>query len=123
MSFATEPRLIQGFLSGGMTTAPSGGQILAVMVVAVPGMIRTVAGKTNGSGAVDTIVDLQNNGTSVWKDPAKRLRMQAGVLYTSPVVSRPDHRSVQPGDILTLVVIQSGNNVGVAATAVIEYPG
>ena len=122
MSWATAPRIIEGFLTGGLSTTPSANQVLAVMVVLVPGQVRIVGGKTLAAAAQTTIVDLQVNGTSVWTDPARRLTFNAGVAYTQPVFSTPDHRSVRPGDILELIVIQSSNNVGVAATAIIEYP-
>ena len=122
MSFSASHRIIEGFLTGGLTTTPAANQVMAVMVALVAGQIRIVGGKTLGSAAQTTIVDLTNNDVSVWKDPAKRLIFQAGTVYTLPLFSMPDHRSVRPGDVLKLVVVQSSNNVGVAATAIIEYP-
>lgn len=115
------PRLIQGFLTGGTTTAPNAGQVLAVMCVAEPAMIRTVIVATDGASNAATVFDLLKNGVSVWASAAQRPQIASG----SPkmVLARlPDKRALQPGDLLRLVVVSSGNNVGVAATAVLEYP-
>ena len=122
MSFASEPRDIQGFLTGGLTTSPSVNQVLAVMVVAVPGQIRTVAVSTNGVGNAAITVDLQINGVSAWTLPANRPTIAAGTPAYTVRFSRPNKRALRPGDIVNLVVISAANNVGVAATAILEYP-
>ena len=121
MSFAHEPKVIQGFMSGGSAVAPNAEQVLAIMCVAQPGRVRSVIAATNGAGNQTCIIDLRKNGVSVWTDPAHRPSLAAGKagLFTS---YPPDRRALQTGDILTLVVAQSGNNANVAATAVIEYP-
>ena len=128
MSFAPEPRDIQGFLSGGVNTSPSSNQILATMVIAQPGQVRTVVICANSATLVRVApnspitVDLHINGVSTWTNPADRPTVPIGTPAFTPVAGRPNKRAVRPGDVLTLVVITSATNVGVAATAVIEYP-
>lgn len=113
---------IQGFLTGGSgNVAPSGGQILAMLVACAPGQIRTVMAAASSKGTGATIIDLQKNGTSVWRDPTHRptLTTSAGRFFGYI----PDDRIVQIGDILTLIVIQSSpGSTGVVATAAIEEP-
>ena len=57
-------RLTTGFLSGGTVTAPSAGQVLAIMVAPRDGQILTVLAATKGAGNADTVIDLQIRGAS-----------------------------------------------------------
>ena len=122
MSFATNPRDVQGILTGGQNTSPSISAVLNIMVIALHGQIRTVAIATNGVGNADTVIDLRINGVSAYTNPANRPTVPNGSAAYKAFFSRPNKRAVRPGDILTLVVVAAANNVGVAATAVIEYP-
>lgn len=113
---------IQGFLTGGSgSVQPNNNQILAAMVACAPGQVRTVlcAASVKGSGA--TIVDLQKNGVSMYHDPTHRPTLPAGTGKFFGYI--PDDRTVQIGDLLSLVVVQaSSGSSGVVATAAIEEP-
>jgi hypothetical protein len=80
-----------------------------------------VVAACQGSGGTATIIDVRNNGTSIYTDPAHRPTLGAGLTgrFTSFL---PDHRAVQIGDILTLVVVQAGGHSNVAITAALEEP-
>lgn len=115
--------MIQGFVSGGTTTAPTNEQVLAMMVAVMPARIRMVACATSGGsgGASPTIMDVRKNGLSVYASLAHRPTLpagQTGVFVTYP----PDNSSLRRGDVLTLVCAQAGVNAPVAATVALEEP-
>jgi hypothetical protein len=112
---------VQGFLTGGAVTSPSGGQVLAILCAPARAQIRTVVAACGTSGGTATIVDVRNNGVSVYTDPAHRPTLPAGVSgrFTSFL---PNRRAVNIGDILTLVVVQAGGHSNVAVTAALEEP-
>jgi hypothetical protein len=117
-----DPSLIQGFLSGGVQTSPSAGQVFAIMCACAPAQIRSVvAASRSGVGTTDTILDVRNNGLSIWTNPTHRPTLAAGKTgrFAGQI---PNHRAVQIGDVLTLVVVQAGGHADVAATAALEQP-
>ena len=117
-----DPTLIQGFLSGGVQVSPSAGQVFAIMCACAPGQIRNVvAASRSGVGGTSTILDLRNNGVSIWTDPTHRPALAAGA--TGRFVGYiPDHRAVRIGDVLSLVVVQAGGHADIAMTAALEQP-
>ncbi len=116
-----DPTHVQGFLTGGAVTSPSGGQVLAILCAPARAQVRTVVAACQASGGTDTIIDVRNNGTSVYTDPTHRPTLPAGKSgrFTGFL---PDHRAVAIGDILTLVVVQAGGHSNVAVTAALEEP-
>jgi flagellar basal body L-ring protein FlgH len=116
-----DPTRVQGFLTGGAVTSPSGGQVLAIMVAPARAQMRTVVAACGASGGTATIIDVRNNGASVYTDPTHRPTLPAAKSgrFTSFL---PDHRAVDIGDILTLVVVQAGGHSQVAVTAALEEP-
>lgn len=112
---------VQGLLSGYLESGGSNGLVLGAMIAVVPGQVRFVAAYSQGGGGTTTILDLQNNGVSVWKDPANRPTLAgaaAGKFVSGPI----NHSSVRPGDVLTLVLVQAGNKAKMTATVAIEDP-
>lgn len=112
---------VQGFLTGGVTAPPTGGQVLTIMAAPVRAQLRMVVAACGTSGATATIFDVRNNGTSVYTDPTHRPTLPANKSgrFTSFL---PDRRAVDIGDILTLVVVQAGGHSNVAVTAALEEP-
>src|SRR5262245_50584403 len=92
--FATSRR-IQGFISGGVTSSPSNGQVLAYHCVVVPGQIRLVLAAAMTTHSQDTILDVHKNGSSVWKDPAHRPTL-AGGQKGNFTTYQPDRGDVRP---------------------------
>jgi len=115
---------VQGFISGGKSTAPNAGDVLAVHCVCLPGRIRRVeAAVTPGTqGSQPTILDVRNNGASVWTDPSQRPTLPGGAPSGVFTTYAPNHSAIRPGDVITLVVVQAGNNSNVAMTVAIEDP-
>jgi len=116
------PSKIQGFLSGIASIAPNAEQVLAALVATSPGMIRSVACYCQGSsGSTPTIIDVRNNGVSVYTDPASRPTLAGGATgkFTSTL---PNHRAVRIGDVLSAVCAQAGGHAGVIATVALEEP-
>ena len=112
---------VQGILTG-FALNTSTELVLAAMVAPRPAQIRTVACYSQGAtGTSATIVDVRNNGVSVYTNPASRPSIAAGATgkFTSTL---PNHQSIRLGDIVTLVCAQAGGHVGVIATAAIEEP-
>ena len=113
---------IQGFLTGGSgNLSPNQDQVIAAMVAVAPGQIRTVVAGANTKGSGTTIVDLRKNGVSMYHDPTHRPTLPSGAGKFLGYV--PDDRTIQVGDLITLVVVQvSSGSSGVVATAAIEEP-
>ena len=112
---------VQGLLSGYLESGGNNGQVLGAMIAVVPGQIRFVAAYSQGGGGNTTILDLQNNGVSVWTNPADRpiLTGAASGRFASGHIN---HSAVRVGDILTLVLAQAGNKTKMVATVAIEDP-
>jgi len=113
-------RHIQGFISGGTTTNPTNGQVLAYYCACVSGVIRIVVGAASASGSGATILDVRKNGASVWTDPTHRPTLAAG-KSGSFLTYPPDRGNLVRGDIVQLIVVQA-SNVDVAMTVAIEEP-
>jgi len=114
--------VVQSHLSGFASTAPNAEQVLAALVATRPAQIRSVACYSQGSsGGTPTIIDLRNNGVSVYTNPANRPTLAGGATgkFTSTL---PNHRAVRLGDIISLVCAQAGGHAGVIATATLEDP-
>jgi hypothetical protein len=112
---------VQGLLSGYLESGGSNGQVLGAMIAVVPGQVRFVAAYSAGGGGTTTILDLQNNGVSVWKDPANRPTLSgaaSGRFASGPI----NHSSVRVGDVLVLLLAQAGNKTKMTATVAIEDP-
>jgi hypothetical protein len=75
-----------------------------------------------GGGASDTILDVRNNNVSVWTNPAHRPALPAGSARDVFTTYPPDNSTVQPGDIITLHVVQAGGQSNVAMTVALEEP-
>lgn len=113
---------IQGFLSGYAATAPNAEQVLAAMVATRPAQIRSVACYSQGSsGSTPTVMDVRNNGVSVYTNPASRPTLPGGATgkFSSTL---PNHRAVRLGDIISVVCAQAGGHAGVIATVAVEDP-
>jgi hypothetical protein len=99
--------------------------VLAVYCACVSSRLRRVVAACvpgTGGGAADTIMDVRNNGISVWTNPARRPTLPAGsprdVFATYP----PDNDAVQLGDVITLVCVQAGGQSNVAMSVALEEP-
>jgi len=113
---------IQGFIGGYAATAPNAEQVLGAMVATAPGQIRSVACFSQGSsGSTPTVIDVRNNGTSVYTNPASRPTLPGGQTgkFTSTI---PNHRAVRIGDVVSIVCAQAGGHAGVVATVAVEEP-
>jgi len=112
---------VQGILTG-FAPNTSVEQVLVAMVATRPAQIRTVTCYSQGStGASVTIIDVRNNGVSVYTNPASRPSIAAGATgkFTSTL---PNHQAVRVGDIISLVCAAAGGHTGVIATAAVEEP-
>ena len=112
---------VQGLLSGYLESGGNNGQVLGAMIAVVPGQVRFVAAYSQGGGGSTTILDLQNNGTSVWTNSADRPTL-AGNSAGKFVSGHINHSSVRVGDVLTLVLVQAGNKSKMTATVALEDP-
>ena len=108
-------------LSGYLETGGSNGQVLGAMIAVVPAQVRYVAAYSAGGGGTTTILDLQNNGTSVWKNAADRPTL-SGAAAGKFISGHINHSSVRIGDVLTLVLVQAGNKTKMTATVALEEP-
>ena len=107
--------------SGYLESGGSNGQVLGAMIAVVPGQVRYVAAYSAGGGGSTTILDLQNNGTSVWKNAADRPTL-SGAAAGKFVSGRINHSSVRVGDVLTLILATAGNKTKMTATVALEEP-
>lgn len=112
---------VQGLLSGYLESGGSNGQVLGAMVAVLPAQVRFVAAYSAGGGGTTTILDLQNNGVSVWTNPANRPTL-SGAAAGKFASGHIDRSAVRPGDVLTLVLVQAGNKTKTTATVAIEDP-
>ena len=115
---------VQGFISGGTSTAPQANQVLAIYCAPTHGRMRRVvaAVQPGTQGNLATILDVRKNGTSVWTNAAHRPTLPASAPSGVFTTYSPDNGSIVPGDIVTLVVVQAGNNSNVAMTVAVEEP-
>jgi len=122
MGFQAQPETssIQGFLHGYLATGGANGQVLDMMIAVRPAVVREVVAAAQ-SGGTTTILDLLNNGVSVWTNPANRPTL-AGAAGGRFVAARINHRSVRIGDVLQLVIAQVGNKPQLTATVALEQP-
>jgi hypothetical protein len=67
-------------------------------------------------------MDVRNNGTSVWINPARRPTLPAGSARDVFTTYPPDNSAVQPGDVITLVCVQAGGQSNVAMSIALEEP-
>lgn len=121
MSFAVPPLKVQALLSGYLESGGSNGLVLGAMIAPVAAQVRFVAAYSQGGGGTTTILDLQNNGTSVWTNAADRPTL-AGAAAGRFVSGRINHSSVRVGDVLTLVLAQAGSKTKMTATVALEDP-
>jgi hypothetical protein len=121
MSFTSEPLQVQSMFSGYLESGGSNGQVLGAMIAVVPGQVRFVAAYSQGGGGTTTILDLQNNGQSVWTNPAERPTL-SGAAAGKFVSGRINRSAVRPGDVLTLLLAQAGAKTKMTATVAIEDP-
>lgn len=112
---------VQGLLSGYLESGGANGQVLGAMIAVLPAQVRFVAAASAGGGGTTTILDLQNNGASVWTNPADRPTLvgAASGRFTSGPINKS---AVRPGDVLVLVLAQAGNKTKMTATVAIEDP-
>src|SRR5262245_17565101 len=113
---------VQGFITGFAATAPNAEQVLGAMVATRPAQIRSVACYSQGSsGGTPTVIDVRNNGVSVYTNPASRPTLAGGATgkFTSTL---PNHRAVRLGDVISVVCAQAGGHAGVVATVAVEEP-
>jgi len=107
-------------LTGYLESGGSNGLVLGAMIAVLPAQVRFVAAAASGGGTT-TILDLRNNGTSVWTNPASRPTLtgaSSGKFVSGPI----DRSAVKPGDVLTLVMVQAGNKTQLVATVALEDP-
>jgi hypothetical protein len=113
---------IQGVLTGYITGVPSAEQMIAAMVAIAPAQIRRVyCQAAAGGSATVAVIDLRINSVSCYTNPANRPQLAAGQSgkFTS---YPPDRSAVQPGDLIALVAVSSGNKSQIVATAALEEP-
>ena len=112
---------IQGFLHGYLQTGGNNGQMIDMLVAVAPATIRRVIAVAD-AGGTGTVLDVRINGTSVWTNPADRptLAGGAGGRFLSGRINRS---AIQPGDVVSLVMVQAGNKTNLAATVALEDPG
>jgi hypothetical protein len=124
MSFSVNPSEqstpIHGFLNGYLQSGGANGQVLAGMVSPVPAQVRYVVAAAQGGGAT-TVVDVLNNGTSIWTNPADRPTL-TGTASGKFASGRVNHSTVRPGDSLLIVLAIAGNKTQVIATVALEHP-
>lgn len=112
---------IQGYLSGAVQTTSQAGDTLAAMIAVARGQIRRVAAVASSTGATPTIIDVRKNQVSMYHDPTQRPTLAGGLTgkFTS---YPPTSYAVNAGDLITLVLVQTGGHGGVVATAALEEP-
>lgn len=111
---------IQGFLSGFLQTGGAAGQVLAGMIAPAPAQIRYVVAAAQGGGTT-YVLDVQNNGVSIWTDPNDR-PILSGTSAGRFVSGRINHSAVRTGDVIELVVAVAGNKSRLVATVALEDP-
>ena len=121
MSFATPPLKVIAMFSGYLESGGSNGQVLGAMISPIAAQVRFVLAYSAGGGGTTTILDLQNNGVSVWTNAADRPTL-AGAASGKFVSGRINHSSVRVGDVLTLILATAGNKTKTTATVALEEP-
>ncbi|SRR6266576_3812746 len=112
---------IQGYLSGAVLTTSTAGDTLAAMIAVAAGQILRVAAVASSSGTTPTIIDVRKNQVSMYHDLAQRPTLAGG--QTGKFTSHPPTSSaVNAGDVISLVLVQTGGHGGVVATAALEEP-
>ena len=112
---------IQGFLHGFVSGGGSNGLILDRMIAVAPAQIRVVLAAAVSGGAQPTVLDVQNGTSSVWTNPADRPTLAPSTIgkFVSGKINRS---AVQPGDVLTLLVVSAGGSAQITATVALEDP-
>lgn len=111
---------IQGFLTGFLQTGGANGQVLGGMIAPTPAVIRYVVAAANAGGTT-TVLDVLNNGQSIWHNPADRPTL-TGASSGRFASGRINRSAVEVGDILELVVVTAGNKERLVATVALEDP-
>lgn len=120
MSFATPPLKVMALLSGYLESGGANGLVLGAMISPINAQVRFLAAASAGGGTT-TILDLQNNGASVWTNPSDRPTL-TGAASGKFVSGRINHSSVRIGDVLTLLLAQAGSKTKMTATVALEEP-
>lgn len=124
MSFGREAlplTSIQGFLHGFVAGGGNNGLILDQMIVAAPAQIRLAIAAAAAGGGSPTTLDVRINDSSVWHNAADRPTLAAG--KTGRFASgRINKSALQPGDVLTLLIVTAGGGSQITATVVLEDP-
>ena len=111
---------IQGFLTGFATVSPASGTVLGGMIAPTPATIRYVVAAA-AAGGTTTVLDVLNNGVSIWTNPADRPTL-TGAASGRFVSGRINRSAVRVGDIVELVVATAGNKARLVATVALEDP-
>jgi len=122
MGFQAQPETshIQGFLHGYLATGGANGTVLDMLIAVRPAVIREVVAAAQGGGTT-TILDLLNNGVSVWTNPSNRPTL-SGTASGRFIGGRINRSAVRIGDVLELILAQAGNKAQVTATVALEEP-
>lgn len=112
--------MIQGFLHGFAQISGTAGAILDAMIAVRPAQVREVVAAANAGGTT-TVLDLLNNGVSVWANPANRPTL-TGATSGRFVSGHINHSAVRVGDVLQLTVATAGNKANLVATVALEDP-
>ena len=103
----TNAHPIRSELDFNNNAAVTAGLVLARKVMTYNGRIHAVKvnGATAGTGAGNTVIDLQKNGVSVWSSAANRPTLAATATGEfNNTLPDADRRSFRAGDVLTWVV-------------------
>lgn len=112
---------IQGFVTGYQAGTNTTEQIIGATIVVIPAQLRMVRVAAMISGVGQVVVDVRINGNSVWTNPANRPTLNPG-LSGAFTQYEPDRSALRPGDVVTLVSVNSGNKSQIIATAALEDP-
>lgn len=114
------PSLIQGFMHGFLTVTSADNQTIAAMIAPVSGQIRYVVAAASAGGTT-TVLDVLNNGQSVWTNPSDRPTL-VGASAGKFASGRVNRSAVRTGDVLEIVVVTAGNKSRLVATVAVEDP-
>lgn len=114
---------VRHIFTGYSSAAVTASLVLSEMVVPFDGQIRAVKvlGVTAGTGAGNTVVDLQKNGVTMYSTAANRPTLAAASTGEFANAT-PDIKSVQKGDRLTWIVssISTTGHARLMASAALE---
>lgn len=100
------------FIPGTVTTGAYQGAFVA------PSNLRllTVRAAAGTAPTTDLIVNIRVNGTSIWTDPARQLKIAVGAASGQ---AAPDVTTINAGDVVSLDVDQAGGaNVSITLSVV-----